>query len=313
MEEIRLRISELVQRVARMFYEPHHVVIMEIMLHYLVLDEEDLADKMKLLPREFNRMAVRLREDKLLSSETISDVKEDGRQNTVTKFFLDFRMIRDVVKYKIYTMTQKLEKRMRINEKSQDFSCSSCNIAYSLLDVQSFLCTETFTFKCPECEEELKEKKEEEGDKESASNLFATMMEELEPIIQQLKEIDRLGISELQRGKFILPDERATKPVEDRAEEKVEEKPEEEHSFEILNTSKLYEIEAKNAKLSEPMISLVDERKTGHGKESAAEEILTVQGVPKKFSEITESDKEMMDDEEYEKYFEVSQKIEGSQ
>lgn len=302
MEEIRASVGALVQRVTRMFYEPHHIVTMDIMLHHLALDEEELADKLKLLPREFNKIIVRLRDDKLLSSETTSDLKEDGKQVTKTKFFLDFQLIRDVVKYKIYTMTQRLEKRLRVSESTLGFGCPRCKTVYSILDAQSFLSTEDYTFKCPECSASLVEKKEKEAEeKESISNVFSLMMEEISPLINQLKEIDRLGIPEMLKGKIILPQgtppaqkvpgEDAEKPCKEKAEEKTDPAPD------LL-------IGLSNPEEETYSLSREEEKQSG----KAPGEIVLVNGVEKAYEDVTESDKEVMADDEYEKYFELFEK-----
>ncbi|KAI5186444.1 transcription initiation factor TFIIE subunit alpha [Nematocida homosporus] len=308
MEEVRGIVGSLVQQVTRMFYEPHHVVIMDIMLQHLVLDEEDLADKMKLLPREFSRMAVKLKDDRLLSFETISDLKEDGRQVTTTKFFLDFRLIRDIVKYKIYTMTQKLEKKMRASESAIDFGCLSCGTSYSVLDAQSYLSVDDYTFRCPECQAELHEKKERNVDeKESASTVFSLMMEEIAPIIQQLKEIDRLGIPEMLRGKIILSQASAEVPkLTSKFADEEEEEGEEEEGLEDLPDS----LGSGKSKSPEILIGM-EEKEVDKKEASEIEEMITVNGVPTKFKDVTESDKELMNEEEYEKYFELYEKWVG--
>lgn len=302
MESIRKPMEELVRRVVRMFYDPCHIVIMDIMLHHLSLDEEDLADKMKLLPREFNRMAVRLRDDKLLSSETTSDMKEDGRQETKTKFFLDFRQIRDVIKYKIYTITQRLEKTLREKESAQGMACIPCNLSYSVLDAQSFLSTEDFTFRCPECGESLTEAKETfADDKNAISNTFTKMMDAVSPLISQLKEIDAIGIPETARGKTMF-----TQAVEEpKILYEIPAEIEPEPKYPAQKVTEEIEIgedtkEAEEEKSSRGVSPMLEE-----------EEMLEVDGEKKKFSEITEEDKEKMNEKEYERYFELFEKYNG--
>lgn len=305
MNDLCALMGELLQRVTRMFYEPHHIVIMDIMLHHLVLDEEDLADKMMLLPREFNKIIVRLRDDKLLSSETISDLKEDGKQVTKTKFFLDFRVIRDVVKYKIYTMTQRLERRLRLSENTLGFSCPKCQAAYSLLDAQSFLSTEDYTFKCPDCSISLVEKKEKEAEeKESVSNLFSLMMEEIAPLISQLKKIDQLGIPEMLRGKIILSQGvHSVQPLMETSRRRIPEEPLE------TTAEEGGQREEEIVSISRPgeEIYTLDNSKESSTKKVSGE-IVSVQGEKKPYEDVTESDKERMDEEEYERYFELFEK-----
>ncbi|KAH9386029.1 transcription initiation factor TFIIE subunit alpha [Nematocida major] len=297
MDAVRVPMEELIKRVVRMFYEPCHAVIMDIMLAHLVLDEEDLADKMKLLPREFNRMAVRLRDDKLLSSETISDMKEDGRQETKTKFFLDFRGIRDVIKYKMYIMTQRLEKKMRNKESTLGLGCLACGVSYSMLDAQSFLCMEDFTFKCPECQGELAEKKESSfEEKDAISNTFSLMMEEISPVIRQLKEIDTLGIPEMMRGKIILP-QRSAAPAKPYTE--------------ALVTEIQQEVEEKEQEAPMEIEITEEQGKKEEDLQASEDMMLEVEGVKKLFRDITEQDKERMSEAEYERYFELFESQQG--
>lgn len=286
MEDSQKLMEELIQRVVRMFYEPCHVVIMDIMLKHLVLDEEDLADKMKLLPREFNRMAVKLRDDKVLSSETTNDIKADGRQETKTKFFLDFKGICDVIKYKMYTMTQRLERRMRGQESSFGFSCSLCQVRYSVLDAQSFL-SDDFTFKCPECQTELKEHREDSAEKETISNIFSQMMEEVSPIIRQLKEIDALGIPDRPKSNRAQNSSTAAVP------------------YEVLQEAK----ETEQEKVQKEEIEIEEKEKEKPIEDSAV--LVEVEGKQKLFKDITEQDKERMSESEYEKYFEICEKFEN--
>lgn len=292
--EVQRLMTSIIRRMARMFYEDHHAVIMDIMLESHILEEEDLADKMKMLPRELNRLAFRLRDDRLLSAETVNDLKEDGRQVTTTKFFLDFRNIRDVVKYKIYIMTQTLEKKVREVEGALGFGCPDCRQSYSLLEAQSYLCRADFAFKCPQCGAELEEKKSPANDLgESPASLFSRLMEEVGPIIKDLKEIDHFGIPEMSRGKILFPSKAPA--LEDREAPRMEE-------------PKAPAPQAKEPPLRREELIGLDEY-TSKASEAPAlheiSELVSVDGVPKKFSEVTESDKERMSDEEYERYFEI--------
>lgn len=299
MTSIHEPMASLVRQLVRMFYDKHHVVIMDIMLAHMILSEEDIADKMKMLPREFNRLAIRLRDDKLLCTETVSDLKEDGKQITTTKFFLDFRVIRNAIKYKIYTMTQRLEKKLRDTESTLGFGCEHCHTIYSVLDAQSFLSLDDYTFRCPECKEPLQEKKEESREeKETISTVFTSLMEEIAPIITQLKEIDKLGVPEMSRGKIILS--------QSQLEKKQEVAPEKEEEQEQIS-----EEDSEPATTQDHIVLALEQTKEKtltSPNSQHIEENLTVKGIPKMFSEITEDDQDLMTESEYEKYFEVYEK-----
>ncbi|OAG30287.1 transcription initiation factor TFIIE subunit alpha [Nematocida sp. ERTm5] len=300
--------EELIKRITRMFYEPHHVVIMDIMLNHMVLSEDDLADKMKLLPREFNRLAVKLKDDKILSSVTTNDIKPDGMQTTKTTFSLNFAQIINIVKYKIFVMTKQLETKMRDKETKIMYHCEKCDISHSLLDVQSLLDSTTFTFRCSDCGSELKEKKESsENEKMHASDIFKKLMEEVNCIIILLKEIESLGIESAPR-KSSATQEDADTP--------------EEQGREYSNNKLLFAEEETEEKISIPEIEIESEKEaaviSNEQEEEANDstsknseigmETVEVEGVPKLYKDITEEDKERMSESEYERYFEIYEK-----
>ncbi|EHY65878.1 hypothetical protein NERG_01485 [Nematocida ausubeli] len=299
--------EELIKRVVRMFYEPHHVVIMDIMLHHMVLSEDDLADKMKLLPREFNRLAVKLKDDRILSSSTTNDIKPDGMQTTKTTFSLNFAQIINIVKYKMFVMTKQLETKMRDRETKIMYHCEQCDVMHSLLDVQSLLNSTTFTFNCSECQSELKEKKESsENEKTIASDIFKKLMEEVNCIIILLKEIESLGVDQ---GKAKSP----TSP-KDTADL-------EERDVEYSGRKQLFAEDEIEEGVSVPEIEIESEKEKSPGKkeqevaiDSASAgtepelEMVEVEGVPKPYKDITEEDKERMSESEYERYFEIYEK-----
>jgi transcription initiation factor TFIIE subunit alpha len=62
--------KKLVKITARSFYADHHCVILDILLEKVVLYDTEISERMKMLAKEFNKLVVKLKEDKLIKHET---------------------------------------------------------------------------------------------------------------------------------------------------------------------------------------------------------------------------------------------------
>ncbi|TBU05325.1 putative alpha subunit of transcription initiation factor IIE, partial [Hamiltosporidium magnivora] len=88
--------KKLIKKTMRMFYETHHAVIMDILLEYMIMYDNEICEKMKMLNKEFNRLVVKLKDDKLLKAETKIETKSDGRQLLRCVYFIVYSEIKDV-------------------------------------------------------------------------------------------------------------------------------------------------------------------------------------------------------------------------
>ena len=68
------------------------------------LRDDVIAAKLHTIPRESNRLLARLREDRLIRCESKNE--KDSNKPSKTFYFIDFKQLVDVVKFKIYRMKQ---------------------------------------------------------------------------------------------------------------------------------------------------------------------------------------------------------------
>ncbi|KAK1348770.1 putative subunit alpha of transcription initiation factor IIE [Hamiltosporidium tvaerminnensis] len=289
--------KKLIKKTMRMFYETHHAVIMDILLEYMIMYDNEICEKMKMLNKEFNRLVVKLKDDKLLKAETKIETKSDGRQLLRCVYFIVYSEIKDVIKYKIFKMSRFLEQEIKNTEKLQGYKCSSCFKEFGVLEAQRLL--ENFIFKCDECSGKLIENKGKTSI-DDPHMLHSIMMNELSEVISMLKELDKHNIPSidyfqvlaLRKGKEMM------KSSSLKSEYKICEIQEEEEKQEIF-----VENEEKNVELSFKVFQKQEESKNEVKEESSI--FVNVNGVSKSFSQITEEDKEKMNEDEYEKYFEI--------
>jgi transcription initiation factor TFIIE subunit alpha len=273
---------ELVRKVVRKFYEPHHVVITDILLRNTLLYDTELCERMKMLAKEFNRLVIRLKEDKIIKYETKVESKEDNRQLLRTVYYINYAEARDVIKYKVFMMTRMLESSMRMAQ-MEGYICTECSREYSSLDAQSLM--ENFVFKCEGCKGDLVENRRNSG---SDCMAHTVLMAELDDIIRLLKETDKFSIPSMDYFQVL-----ETKKSKERMHSTLAE--EEEVAVPIVNVADFDVVEAYVSP-EEPQEGL------------RIDEMVSINGVKKKFSEVTDEDKELMNEDEYERYFEIYSK-----
>lgn len=278
--------KELIRTVVRMFYEQHHVVLTDILLDGILLSDSEFCEKMKMLNREFNRIIMRLKDDKLIKQNIKVEMLENNRQNLKTVYFFNYSEVRSIIKYKIYKMTKGLE--TNINESDGLFYCQECDRRFSALDAQASM--DGYVFKCQYCGCELVENPV--GDDKSEMNL-RDLLHKLERIIELLKRADSFDIPsldyfqvlEMKKGK-----EEAKKEIKEKKEEKEEEE-------EMVNEEPVRD--------DEDYESTESCKRDMKNKDDEGDEVVYVSGKRRKYSEITDADIESMNEEEYTRYFDL--------
>ncbi|KAI4291470.1 transcription initiation factor TFIIE subunit alpha [Pancytospora philotis] len=285
-------VKQLIKTVVRIFYEPQHVAITDILLESVLLSDTEFCAKMKMLNREFNRLIVRLKEDHLVKYDIKVEVQEDGKQLLKTVYFFNYSEAKDIIKYKIYKMTKLLEDKLRVT--GEQYYCGECDRVFSALDAQA--CMDGFVFHCVHCNSELVEytAKLDESDVD-----LKELMGCLRHVITLLKEVDTYKIPTLDYFQILeLKKERDAASSPKPQTKPAEAKP----AVPELSLPESRACEDTGAFENAPAANLLRDQQRA---EPAKDEAVYVNGVKRKFSEITEEDKEAMDEDEYTRYFEI--------
>lgn len=276
----------LIKTVVRKFYEPHHSILVDIILENILIYDTELQKLMKMHNKEINKLLVALKEDKIIKYENKVEVYEDKRQYLRVVYYINYSEVKYVIKYKIYKITKKLEEDYK-NSIKEGYYCTACDKQFSSLDAQIIMTN--YIFKCDDCNGELVEN----GTINNLENsLNAKFMNSIQDIIILLKELDQFEIPSMDffqlnefKKEMLHKVEENEQPLEEITEEQ----------FIINNDMHNEDIIIKQSS-DEDIIK------------DTRNEMVTVKGISKMYSEITEEDKEQMDEDEYEKYFEVYSK-----
>lgn len=263
-------ITTLAKKVSRLFYDPPQIIILDILLQTHLLFDTELIELLKISSKEFNRHISKLKEDKLIKCENkIENI--EGRQHIKQVFFIDFCQLKDIIKYKIYKMSQQ-----EISSAEEMLICTKCNKEFNLLDAQSLV--RNYKFYCDECDGELTSKQMQ------SANLDAhkVMMDEIGELIGLLKEIDKFDVKNVDYFQALK-----SKDIVKTKAKIVEKKIEEENFEEAVYGEEIVKDEVVKERIMEKVL---------------------VEGKEKWFDEITEIDKEKMSEDEYVLYYEIYMK-----
>ncbi|OZJ03167.1 hypothetical protein BZG36_04068 [Bifiguratus adelaidae] len=197
-EDIMPVLRTLVARVARAFYDPKAIVVLDLLNTEVAprsgIKDEAIALHLKLRPSEILKICGRIREDRLICSTTWQEPKTDtGRQNPRTYYYIDYKQFVDVVKYRMYTMQNIVTGRLRSESDNKGYVCPTCGKTYTTLDAVGVLDPMTQTFICDVCSSELVENESNASVVDSQDQL-ARLRAQTNPIIELLKRTDGKSI-----------------------------------------------------------------------------------------------------------------------
>ncbi|EPR78766.1 Transcription initiation factor IIE alpha subunit [Spraguea lophii 42_110] len=289
MQEYMKPMSELIKLTSRYFYPTACSIVMDMLMSEYILDEDEICSLMCISTKEYNKIIIKLKEDRLIHQESkiINYGGTDNRQIVKQVYYLDYREVKEVIKYKIYMMSKVVEEQIKSKTKEQSYICKGCSKIYNILELQSTMDV-SYNFKCEECDGEIVEHveiEEENNTNHKVINIF------LKRVVELLKVLDKY---EIERADYFQMVEQKKKKIKLEVKEEKEEKEEEEIIEEIILDSGDEDVHFENNEENK------DDKVIG--------EIITVNGVEKTFEELTEEDKEKMTEEEYEKYYEIYSK-----
>lgn len=296
--------QNLIRHTLRKFYDPCHCVIMDILLEHFLLKESELCSHMKILGKEFNKLIIKLREDKLIRQESKIETTVDNRSLLSQCYFLDFREIKEIIKYKTYKMSQNISKK-NVND-SLLLICKNCDLKVSSLEAQSNM--RNFKFICKNCDNFLEEDKN-----ENDYFLHNILMKDLKEIIEMLKKADSFDIPSMDYFQVLELKKRFFK--KDQEENNLQSNISQEKEIQFNNSdqnnfnNQEIQVQENNKDFEQEEIIFDKENKILENKNIENDYFCKVNKVEKKFSEITEEDQEKMTESEYEEYFEIYNKI----
>lgn len=184
-------LKTLIRIIMRNFYGFELSLCMEMLLIYPCIKEDDLAELLRLDLKLVHQHLVNLKAEKFLSEKSIMETSADGKQTKYSYFFINYKMIVNVIKYKLDQIRMKIE----LDEKQMTtrflFKCVQCSKTYSDLDTKDIF----LTMRCTHCGGDIDEDTSCQP-KQSSRNLLHKFNTQMKAVFELLSKVEHVRLAE---------------------------------------------------------------------------------------------------------------------
>lgn len=204
--EVPDELHKLIRMIARGFYGVKHGLVIDVLVRNACVKEEDIQELLKFDKKDLRAMLTILKNDKLLKTKLCCIETEEGKVLRHNYYYINYRSICNVVKYKLHHILKKIETQERDLTSRAAFKCPLCQKPYTDLDVNQLVDPFTGALKCTFCDSEVEEVATNEEGSDSRTSQ-AKFNEQMDVIYKKLKEAEniRLSLEVLEPEPMIIP------------------------------------------------------------------------------------------------------------
>jgi transcription initiation factor TFIIE subunit alpha len=135
--EIPADLRLLIRTIMRTFYGFELYLCMEMLMLYPCVKEDDLADLLRLDLKTVQQHLKNLKKEKFLNEKALMETSNDGsKQSKHAYFFINYKMLVNIVKYKLDKIRQQIETEDKSFTTRAQFKCTQCHKTYTDLDTK---------------------------------------------------------------------------------------------------------------------------------------------------------------------------------
>ncbi|NXY27476.1 T2EA factor, partial [Pomatorhinus ruficollis] len=187
--EVPAALKHLAKCIVRGFYGVECSLALDALIRYPCVKEDDLLQLLKYERKQLRTVLNTLKADKLVKLRMQVETGPNGKSTRNHYYYINYKVLVDVVKYKLDHVRRKIEADERDSTTRSSFKCPSCSSTYTDLQVNQLFDAFTGTFHCTYCNTEV----EEDGSafpRHDARTLLAKFNEQIEPIFVLLRETE---------------------------------------------------------------------------------------------------------------------------
>ncbi|NWZ63165.1 T2EA factor, partial [Acrocephalus arundinaceus] len=180
-------LKRLAKYIVRGFYGVECSLALDMLIRYPCVKEDDLLQLLKYERKQLRAVLNTLKADKLVKLRMQVETGPNGKSTKHNYYYINYKVLVDVVKYKLDQVRRKIEADERDSTTRSSFKCPSCSSTYTDLEVNQLFDAFTGTFHCTYCNTEV----EEDGSAfTNARTLLAKFNEQIEPVFVLLRETE---------------------------------------------------------------------------------------------------------------------------
>lgn len=190
--EVPAALKRLAKQVVRGFYGVEHALALDVLIRNPCVREEDMLELLKFDRKQLRSVLNTLKSDKFVKCRMRVETAPDGKTTRHNYYFINYRVLVNVVKYKLDHMRRRIETDERDSTNRASFRCPCCFSTFTDLEANQLFDPMTGTFRCTFCQTEVEE---DESVCPDARTLVARFNEQIEPIYVLLRETEDVNLS----------------------------------------------------------------------------------------------------------------------
>ncbi|XP_070568179.1 general transcription factor IIE subunit 1-like [Ptychodera flava] len=187
-------LKKLAKYVVRGFYGIESALVIDILIVNPCIQEEELGELLKFDKKQLRSILNHLKNDKFIKQRMRVETQADGRTNRHNYYFINYKILVNVVKYKLDRMRQKLENEERDSSCKASFKCPTCEKTFNDFDAKDLYDPFTGEMKCTYCQSVVEEDESSMPKKDSRTQM-ARFNEEMRPLYDLLRETEDVKLA----------------------------------------------------------------------------------------------------------------------
>ncbi|KAM9320471.1 general transcription factor IIE subunit 1 [Gastrophryne carolinensis] len=192
--EVPAVLKRLAKYVVRGFYGLEHALALDILIRNPCVKEDDMLELLKFDRKQLRAVINTLKMDKFIKCRMRVETASDGKTTRHNYYFINYRLLVNVVKYKLDHMRRRIETDERDSTNRASFRCPNCCSTFTDLEANQLFDHMTGTFRCTFCQTEVEED-ESAMPKKDARTLVARFNEQIEPLYALLRDTEDINLS----------------------------------------------------------------------------------------------------------------------
>ncbi|KHN72022.1 General transcription factor IIE subunit 1 [Toxocara canis] len=193
LDELPPDLLRLALFIAKAFYGREHYVVMDYIQKNTCIKEDDLRVITKFDQRFLRGIIVQLKVDKILKERIVSE-EADGRCRKVNYYYINYRALLNVAKYKIDHMRQRLEVKDKDEVYKASYKCSGCQHHYDAMEMDKIFDPMMQEMRCWRCQG-LVEPDETAGPTDETRSSLARFNDQMAPLFAMIQNLDGIRLA----------------------------------------------------------------------------------------------------------------------
>ncbi|XP_068602736.1 general transcription factor IIE subunit 1 [Brachionichthys hirsutus] len=190
--EVPAALKRLAKQIVRGFYGVEHALALDVLIRNPCVREEDMLELLKFDRKQLRAVLNTMKADKFVKCRMRVETAPDGKTTRHNFYFINYRVLVNVVKYKLDHMRRRIETDERDSTNRASFRCPFCFSTFTDLEANQLFDLMTGTFRCTFCQTEVEE---DESVCPDARTQVARFNEQIEPIYALLRETEDVNLS----------------------------------------------------------------------------------------------------------------------